>query len=480
MASWRKYVRLILVPAVFGLLGYGIGVAVGFFFITVPFSKATEVSFPFPHHIPKYPGNITLRFAMVQDVIHERFPRHGQDYYRARNHEVEQALKTKTATARGTVAGEYFQLLDDRGVGLEFLGQHRQAVDLMRDKLKQQENLGYEGRALYTTYANLGTFLVLWQLSEGVEDVPKAKERIGESVRWIRKAIAVYPQSHFGRESWQVVLEEFLLAVLDKPELLLRYDMIGDRLDQPIDVNAARCLDERKWLRRGDAEEAVYYLKRPDLRENMERFRYSVTRVGADEGWKDAVATAHPKPVPFDEPTLGIIGMWRMGAGANPHFSLCLGEIMLRVGQRYLAWAAYERTWMLRAHFWPDARLQEQLAAHCRARQQLIELSLPEEDWNARRRQFNQELEIGQKHQKEYQAYEARCIAAGASIDDAHFYDAFDAEHGSIASPVGPEKTYARYSGPSDPVGWGLVVGGLLACAAAWAQMVGAKASGGS
>ena len=52
------------------------------------------------------------------------------------------------------------------------------------------------------------------------------------------------------------------------------------------------------------------------------------------------MSSSHRKPVPFDEPALGIIGMWRQGGGANPHFALALGETMLRVGQRYIAWCA--------------------------------------------------------------------------------------------------------------------------------------------
>jgi hypothetical protein len=38
--------------------------------------------------------------------------------------------------------------------------------------------------------------------------------------------------------------------------------------------------------------------------------------------------------------------------------------------------------------------------------------------------------------------YEARRIAEGASLDDEHFYDVFNADHAAIASPVGPEDKY--------------------------------------
>src|SRR5437764_977486 len=82
------------------------------------------------------------------------------DYYRARNREVDAALqKASLPAAKGPDADAYFALLDDKGVGLEFLGQHQEAVDLMRDKLKRQQTLACAGRDLYSAYANLGTFL---------------------------------------------------------------------------------------------------------------------------------------------------------------------------------------------------------------------------------------------------------------------------------------------------------------------------------
>src|SRR5262249_37205138 len=142
---------LITLPLVFGFIGCCSG---GFMQMFSPLmQRIEEKTYPLPHHFPKYPGNLTFRFAMAHDVIHERFPHHGPDYYRARNREVERALAKTPPTARGKEADDYFRLLDDWGVGLEFLGQHQQAVDLMRKKLEQQNDLGYKDRELYSTYA---------------------------------------------------------------------------------------------------------------------------------------------------------------------------------------------------------------------------------------------------------------------------------------------------------------------------------------
>jgi hypothetical protein len=62
--------------------------------------------------------------------------------------------------------------------------------------------------------------------------------------------------------------------------------------------------------------------------------------------------------VPFDQPTLGILGMWTQGGGENPHFAVALGNIMSRVGQLRLAHFAYQRADATadRVHPDPDIR----------------------------------------------------------------------------------------------------------------------------
>src|SRR5439155_6757048 len=86
--------------------------------------------------------------------------------------------------------------------------------------------------------------------------------------------------------------------------------------------------------------------------------------------------------------------------------------------------------------------IQRKFVEHCRNRQTIIEGQMPSENWTERRQQFQDELDFGRHYQMAYQDYEAKRIKEGASIDDPHFYDAFHAEHGSIASPVGPEDKF--------------------------------------
>jgi hypothetical protein len=428
--------RNLAIVACAAFAGAFVGLIIGY--RNAPRHEPVAHKLPLPHHLPKYSGGVSLRFAMAHDVIHERFPRHSAAYYEERNRVARAELeKVKAADAQaGKPSDRYWELLDDIAVGIDLLGRHQEAVAMMRDKLEQQKKLGMTGRALYSSYANLGTFLILWQIQEGFADKERAKPRITESIELIRQAVEVKPDAHFGREMWQSVLEQFIVAVLDDPQLLLKYDMVGNQLDQTIDAVELRSLREPWSDGRGYDAQAYLQQDKPDEKQ-ADLLRRAITRVGAEKGWIEAVPTSHKEPVAFDEPTLGIIGMWRYGGGANPHFALALGEIMLRVGQRYIAWTAYERAAQM-ANVFPEP-ISKQFAEHCQKRQQAIEATLPADEVAKFRPRFEKELAFGRAYQKAYQDYEAKRIGEGASIDDPHFYDAFEKERGSIASPVGEE-----------------------------------------
>jgi hypothetical protein len=403
--------------------------------------------YPLPHHVPKYEGGISLRFAMVHDVIHERLPRHGEAYYQERNRLARQGLAEHT----GPHDDASFALFDDLGAGLDYLKQHDEAVRVLRDKLREQEALSRKERQLYTTYANLGTFLIHGNAGAARAGDAAARARLREGLSFISKSITVNPEAHFGREVWQAVAAEFLLAVSDNPQLLLHYDMVGNRLTDDLDPSRRGCVAEREMFGLEGADRAAEAVLKGESHSwggwggrgarDMLRVRF-ITKVGAEAGWNEAVHSSHQKPVPFDEPTLGIIGMWRLGGGANPHFALALGEIMMRVGQRYVAWCAYERAAGMADRVWPDADIQRQFAEHCRRRQQVIEVQLPADEVQLLRPRFEAELAYGQRYQREYQEHEAKRIRAGASLDDPHFYDDFHATHEPIASPVGDEEKF--------------------------------------
>ena len=490
--------RLVPVAGV-ALFGYLVGWVVG----TVPHVMPRQENYPFlaerhplPHHVPEHPGGVSFRFAMVHDVLVERFPKHGPAFYRERDR------LTRLELARLT-PGEpaWFAASDDLAVGLERLGKPDEAAGIIRDKLARQRERGLSGRDLYTSFANLGTFLIHGSFKASQAGDADARARFREGVGFIRQSVEVNPEAHFGRERWQEAIAEFFLAAMDDPALLKTYDCLGNRLDLPIEQMLDR---EQTWWITGYGRAYDIGFSRFDPVREVPAFyepggppddpsrwaevgpiRAHIIKVGAESGWESVPVPSHRKPAPFDEPALGIIGMWRQGAGANPHFALALGETMLRVGQRHIAWEAFERASKLADRFWPGQAEQQALRDHCKARQAEIEKTLldsavksrsgqPLETGASLRSRFEAELAYGEGYQRAYQEFEAAKIEAAVPIDDAHFFDDFLAGKEPIASPTGPEEWFVGVPGPTmaeygakRAKAWGMLSAGMAAMAAA-------------
>jgi hypothetical protein len=460
----------------------------GAVFFHVKQNPKTE-SVPLPHHVPKSPSAASFRFAMAHDVIHERYPKHGPVWYGERERLARERLKQIPADS-----DEAFGLYDDIGAGLDRLGKPAEAIPILRNKLESQQKRGLNGRDMYTTYANLGTFIIHTNMPKAIAGDSQAKSAVREGIDLLRKSVELNPEAHFGREVWQIVLAEFLLAASDDPKLLTNFDFVGDRIDldwkhiQPLSddyMQRDRIGEMRNdgsvpgsaWIpfeySEGGAREFLAEWKKidrdpdriPSAWKDLQGVRKSITKIGAEsKDWSEVSVPSHRKPVPFDEPLLGIIGMWRQGGGANPHFCLCMGEIMLRVGQRRIAWTAFERCKQLAGRYWPRPEIQQSLRDHCDSRQKEIEQTLPADEVANLRPNFDDELAYGQRYQKEYQDYEAAKIGAGADIHDEHFFDEFHKSHKSIASPTGPEEWY-EFQIRSFGVRSGDILGGGVLCA---------------
>ncbi|MCA9058989.1 MAG: hypothetical protein KDA85_10835 [Planctomycetaceae bacterium] len=423
-------------------------------------------SVPMPHHVPRYAGGLSFRFAMAHDVLMQRFPRHGPRHYEERN-----LVSAAMLEQLGEDDPAAWPVMDDLAAGLERLHRSEEAVALMRRKLAAQQEQKITGVGLYTTYANLGTFLIHAHAQAALNGDAEAIERFQEGVEFVRRSVEVNPTAHFGREQWQAAIAEFLLSAAQNSELLKTFDCLGNRLDLPLSEIMDR---EANWVElgygrpttpafgqtRGEAEYVVPQLFEANVRpddptswENLKAARQFITPIGAEAGWEQVPITSFHQPVPFDEPMLGIIGMWRQGGGANPHFALAIGETMLRVGQRYLAWNAYERAAQLAERYSPDPALQQFLLDHCRHRQQEIEVSVNQDRGGESPDQhqeltaaFNAELAFGQQWQAAYQAYETQRIEDGHAISEPDFFADFDAQHDAIASPIGNEERYVYVS----------------------------------
>jgi hypothetical protein len=171
------------------------------------------------------------------------------------------------------------------------------------------------------------------------------------------------------------------------------------------------------------------------------RFRRYVVGVSFDQKWVEAIKTPYTVEYPFDEAVLGIMGMWTLGGGPNAHFALAIGCIMESTKEEEIAWNGYERACGFPQGFGFGAERDKALVTYCRARQEAIarkESPTDPEGWQrAMQKRHDAELAWGEAYQHEYQAFEAKQLAAGVSMRDAHFYDAFFKDRSSIASAVG-------------------------------------------
>lgn len=122
------------------------------------------------------------RFPSVLQLMTGRFPRHTPEFYRWRLDDRLKRLKNAPQDDR---------LLDDVAVSYEKLGQHHEAIDIAKQQLGRNPTR-------YESLANLGTFYIhAGQLQEGLG--------------FIKAAIEVNPQAHFGREIYQAKLVEYLI-----------------------------------------------------------------------------------------------------------------------------------------------------------------------------------------------------------------------------------------------------------------------------
>jgi hypothetical protein len=494
-----------LLVVLFALIGGAAGwsVASSGLFAT----SAKELTLPEPYLVPKQPGGLSLSLAMVHDVLHERYVRPGKAYYAERARRLQTELpvagEEPADNLAPTIAG-----LNDLAVAQFYLGEtveslatldRKQLLQSELDKAWQRDKADQStdrsgaswvtGQAdrleLYRTYANRGTFLILDALRAGLRENPAAQDELAKGTEIIREAVAMNGDSHFGREPWQLVILEFLQAVCREPELLLEFDMLGQRLDGEVLAGRAPhvtgwperwqtlSLNENAWNSLlGSTADEKEQLIRGEIRENW------ITRVGAEPGWNENVPSIHRQPIPFDEPTLAIVGMWMIGGGPNPHFALAIGGAMERIGELELAWQAYQRAELMAGHVWPVESIQRGFIEHCQRRREKLEAMLAAEKPNTEaseiraslKRNFDEELARGQKYQEAYHAFESERVAGGHAPGSDDFYKPFYESSGQIASDsegYDVVRIVRKDSGLADQLSAMLLGAGVLALPAA-------------
>jgi len=204
---------------------------------------------PAPYRIPRTFGGTALRLAMVHDVLHQRYPRHGSAYYEHRVDKVREQLAG--IDLESGPALDELALLDDLSAALDHLGRPADAVEVQERKLRLLARhypdslaaipppffddpacIGIDGTeesmrrlarpdpdparmSAYRTHANLGTHRIHSSFRNALAGDNAARARLEEGLEHIRAAIGIRPGAHFGREEWQCNAVETLLAQMD-------------------------------------------------------------------------------------------------------------------------------------------------------------------------------------------------------------------------------------------------------------------------
>lgn len=301
----------------------------------------------------------------IAEVLAGRWERHSAFFY-----------EDRAKRAAATIEREPMNLAawDDLAVAYEKLGQVDRAIETIERKaaLKPGE---------YTTEANWGTFLV----HRGDYEAGLAH---------LRRALEINPDAHFGRERYQVMAVEYLLAAKSDPTVFERgsfaWPIVLDAHE--IKMTTGPEYDDRAYAVTGRS-------KRGELSDS--------TRSKLDKAIE------------------GVVGMLRFGPGTSPHLYAALGDLLIGRGDFHLAYRAFGRARDL-GH--PSPRWIDERLKTCRRSSE-------------RGADFDdvliaEERSRGEAWTSAYQRFEDDRVRRAEPIDDAA-RAAFYAEHGGPQAPIG-------------------------------------------
>lgn len=284
------------------------------------------------------------KYPEVHELIVGHFVRHSDVYYRWR-------IENRTAKSSGDRTPQDY---DDIAVAYEKLGQHEKAIEVIKEKIAR-----WPDQFRYESEANLGTFLI-------------HAGRFEEGLKHIEAAIDINPDAHFGREVYQKLLVEYVLA-----------KRAAGISGLPLDQN-------RNWNENS-----------PIIHQNFQDFIY-------DRDDDDTEAAIQ-----------GVLGMMRFGNHDSPILLEALGDLMAHSRGQRLTARAYLVAYLnaddstARGNYYQKARaaLNSQVDVS-------VDDILP---------QLQRELEEAEAYFAQIQADETAWAAAGLDLDDEFrkkYYDA--------------------------------------------------------
>lgn len=263
----------------------------------------------------------------IAEVLAGRWEKHSAFFY-----------ENRVARMKALVAKEpaNWAAYDNLAVALEKLGRPAEAVAVMRDK----ERLA---PGQYTTHANLGTFLLhTGQLDEGIDE--------------IRRALAINPAAHFGREEYQLKLAEFLRDGKADRRLLTSMNflhLVGEQIVDPA-AYLAGVRPATLPVAAGDSPSstrpASAAVATPTTSPSTTAADPSSATRPSDGGADEDVSIRwllrglQPTDVDLKANVFdGLVGIIRFGTGTSAELYLTLGDLLALRGDKNLAYRAYQR-----------------------------------------------------------------------------------------------------------------------------------------
>ena len=303
----------------------------------------------------------------VAEVLAGQWERHSPFFY---EHRVA-AMRAKLATRP-----DDWDAVDNLAVALEKLDRRDEAVAVLLDKDRR-----HPGQ--YTTAANLGTVYI-------------HQGKLAEGIAQLKRALAINPDAHFGREEYQLELAEFLRGTRVAPKLrdddflgLRGGHRVGPRVESP----------GTRPTSTTEPAVADYVDYRPDFL--YVRDAGDLSHLGLKSNVLD-----------------GLVGMVRFGTGTSPDLYFALGDVLAARGDKNLAVRAYRRA--LELHYpRPDVVRH---ALDTVTEMQVDQSGLSDAAVAAERA-------AAERWVADYQRFEDELIRAGRDTDDEANYAAFYATH---------------------------------------------------